>query len=482
MEIIDLKPKRLWTYFDEICKIPHTTFNLEQINHYLVNQFQQLGYKPILDKYGNIYVEKQASEGCENIPIVCLQAHSDMVGAKDEHSSHDFKKDPIQPIIDNGWIKANKTSLGADDGIGVAMILAIFSDKTLKHGPLEALITADEEQGMIGISKFDLSMLKAKYLINIDSENDEEVYIGCLGYAILTSKISFNTQNEQRKDTIDLNISFSGGIGGHSGVNIAEKRINAIKEIFCVLNFIALKYDIRLIDIERSGLAINVIPSQCSANINVLQKDVEGITQIINHELEMLKQEYELEKNINFTINQTTTQKKPMTKDDTMKIISLFSTAPNGVFTFNWQYNISETSSNLGTIETKDNEILASFMFRSCYDQAFARIINQFTLLFETFDGSIEVNSCISGWLPKPNAFANAYVDYYYKNICTKELKQVLSPGAFECAYILSKRLDIVGISIGPLMCDVHSQSERLNIDATVNVFNTLTGFLPTIK
>lgn len=481
MEMIDLKPKVLWAYFDEICRIPHTTFNLEQMNRYIVNQFLQLGYEPILDKHGNIYVKKPAAKGYEKLPTVCIQGHSDMVGAKDEASLHDFIKDPIKPIIDKGWIRANNTSLGADNGIGVAMILAIFSDKTLKHGPIEALITANEEKGFKGILNFDLSKLKAKYLINADNENDEEICIGCPGYVYLSSKIGFKTEPKYRKDTVNLKISLSGGVGGHSGQTIAEKRINAIKEIFYVLSFITLEHDIRLIDIERSGVADNVVPFQCVANINVLKKDVKDITNIVNHEYKMLKEEFDLEKDIKLSVTTSKTKKKTMTEDDTRKIIGLFSVAPNNVVTFNWKYSVAETSSNLGFMETKGNEIWANFMARSPYDQALKRFVNRIVLLFKTLGGTTQINGFTSGWLPKSNPLADAYANYYKKTF-KKEAKQVLIAGTVECAYILSKCHHMLGISIGPLMYDVHSKNERLNIESTVKTFNTLVGFLPTIK
>jgi dipeptidase D len=215
------------------------------------------------------------------------------------------------------------------------MILAIFSDKTLKHGPLEALITSNEEKGFKGILNFDLSKLKAKYLINADNENDEEICIGCPGYIYLSSKIGFKTDARYRDNTTNLKITVSGGIGGHSGQTIAEKRINAIKEVFYILSFIALEHDIRLIDIERSGVADNVVPFKCSANINVYKKDVKAIHDIVNHEFKMLKEEFDLEKDIKLTVKPTQTKKKAMTEDDTRKIIGLFSVAPNNVVTFN---------------------------------------------------------------------------------------------------------------------------------------------------
>lgn len=481
MKMTDLKPKILWAFFDEICRIPHTTFNLDQMNHHLINQFTKLGYEPILDKHGNIYVKKPAYKGYEKTPTVCIQGHSDMVGDKHVDSPHDFLKDPIQPIVENGWVHANNTTLGADNGIGVAMILAIFADKTLKHGPLEALITANEEKGFKGILNFDLSKLKAKYLINADNEDDEQICIGCPGYAYISTKLPFERESKKQSGTTNLRVELSGGLGGHSGQTIHEKRINAIKEIFYMLSFVLLKHDIKLIDVEKSGVADNVVPYSCATNINVLKKDVKSISEIIHNEFRLLKEEYDLEKSIQLKITTSKTAMRPMTDDDTKKIIGLFSIAPNNVVTFNWKYSVTETSSNLGMIETKKNEIIANFMARSPYDQALKRFINRIIVLFKMFGGTSQINGFTSGWLPKSNPLADAYAKYY-KKAFKKDAKQVLIAGTVECAYILSKCPNMLGISIGPLMYDVHSKNERLNIDSTIKVFDTLVGFLPTIK
>jgi dipeptidase D len=301
-----------------------------------MDEFIRLGYKPILDKYGNIYVTKPATKGYEKLPVVCIQGHSDMVGDKDPNSKHDFLKDPIQPVVGkDGWIRANKTTLGADNGIGVAMILAIFADRSLNHGKLEALITADEEKGFVGITKFDLPKLKAKYLINADHEDDEQICIGCPGCLYLSASIGYKKESKKRPDTTNLRIRLHKGVGGHSGQAIHEKRINAIKHIFYILSFISNEHDIRLIDIEPSGVADNVIPYECVCNINVLKKDVKKITDIVHLEFKLLKEEYHLEKEIDLSVEKSKTKKPCMTQEDTSKIIGLFAANPNGIVTFN---------------------------------------------------------------------------------------------------------------------------------------------------
>jgi dipeptidase D len=258
-----------------------------------------------------------------------------MVGTKDPSSKHDFLKDPIQTRVENGWVYANKTTLGADNGIAVAMIMAVFADRSLKHGPLEALITADEETGMEGIQKFDIRKIKAKYLINMDNENDEEICIGCPGNVNIEAELFFKRETRKIPNTTNLKITVTGGVGGHSGQTIAQKRINAIKKIFNTLNFIVDVTDIRLIDIEKAGVARNVIPFECTANINVYKKDVAKVKKIVAHSLRMTHLEYDLEKDMDITCSSSDTKLLPMRKNDSNLVIGVYAGVPNGISTIN---------------------------------------------------------------------------------------------------------------------------------------------------
>jgi dipeptidase D len=213
----------------------------------------------------------------------------------------------------------------------VAMILAIFADKTLKHGPLEALITTDEETSMDGVKKFNVDLIKSKYMINLDSENDSEVCIGCPGSIDIEAILPFQRDNIYRSNSTNLHISLSGGLGGHSGGVIGEKRINAIKEIFDILNFINQKFDIRLVNIDKSGIVKNVIPFECGATINALTSDIDAIKDIVNEEYKQLKVEYDQEKKIKIACEILSSKEMPIIKPDTCKIIGIFCAVPNGV-------------------------------------------------------------------------------------------------------------------------------------------------------
>ncbi|GHU46948.1 hypothetical protein FACS1894218_0350 [Bacilli bacterium] len=225
--------------------------------------------------------------------------------------------------------------MGADDGIGVAMILAIFANNALKHGPLEALLTSDEEAGLEGAMKFDVSQLKAQYLINIDGEDDKEICIGCPGSTELQSRIPYKRDSSVPKETSNLRICLNGLVGGHSGMTIAQKRINAIKEIFMLLSVINQTYDIRLVDIHKSGTGPNVIPSECIIDICVPNKDFLSIKKVIVTEGDALKVEFDLEKQLKLVCRPFKSTKTPLTKADSHKIIGCYAAFPNGVFTYN---------------------------------------------------------------------------------------------------------------------------------------------------
>jgi dipeptidase D len=315
--------------------VPHVSEHTDAITQYLKKEFERLGYTPYVDNANNIFVTKPAHPNCKNLPTVLLQGHSDMVGAKDPSSKHNFLKDPIETVVKDGWVYANKTTLGADNGIAVAMIMAIFADRTLKHGQLEALITGDEEIGMVGIQKFDMNKIKSKYMINLDNEDDVEICIGCPGNIDIESELFFKRISKKAPNTTNLRIEVKDAIGGHSGQTIGQKRINAIKEIFNVLTFIHESFPISLINVDKSGVAKNNIPFECAVEINVNTKDVKQIMQIVKHENDMIRQEYHLEKDIKITCKLSKTKLMPMRFKDSDLIIGTFAGVPNGIQTFN---------------------------------------------------------------------------------------------------------------------------------------------------
>jgi dipeptidase D len=225
--------------------------------------------------------------------------------------------------------------LGADNGIAVAMIMAIFADRSLEHGPIEALITSDEETGMEGVQKFDIKKIKSKYMINLDSENDEEICIGCPGNIDVEAELFFKRNPKPIPNSTNLRISISGGLGGHSGQTIHQKRINAVKHMFYLLTLINDATMIRLVNVEKAGIARNVIPFECAVDINVDKQDVSKVKNIVMQELKAIRAEYHMEKEIVYTCTPSKTKLLPIRREHSDLIIAVHAAVPNGVHTFN---------------------------------------------------------------------------------------------------------------------------------------------------
>ena len=482
MDINSLEPKKLWSYFEEICKIPRVSGNTKPITKYLMDCFTKLGYTPIIDEDGNIYVKKEAYQGYADRPSILLQGHSDMVGAKTENSTHDFSKDPIQPIIKDNFIVANNTSLGADNGIGVAMILTIFADKTLKHGPIEALLTSNEEIGFAGIMKFDVSKIQSKYMINLDWELESTIVIGCAGSHTIEGRIPIVRRTPlfwliRKWRTHNLKISISNGLGGHSGLDIGVKRINAIKQMFYMLDTINLKYKISLIEIEKSGVARNVIPQECTVHINVKKKDVDTIKKIIDDEYRGAKNEFENEKLFKIVCEESNINKQPLFRASSTRIISFFSIMPNGIQTFNEKYQIPETSSNLGQVWCEGIWLNCELMIRSPHEGALAHYVQRIHNLFEITRGRVVREENTPSWLSKTDEFVSVY-EKLFNEMYEQKTKQVLISAGIEASYICYKKPEINAFCIGPNTYDVHTTKERLDITSTQKVFKVLLQFL----
>lgn len=486
-KISSLKPKLLWHYFAEISKIPRESLNTKPISEYLMTEFKKLGYNPIKDHKNNVFVRKEASSGLEGKPSVLLQAHSDMVCVKTPTSKHNFTKDPITLNVEQNFVRAKDTSLGADNGIGVAMILSIFADKTLKHGPLEALITTDEEIGLLGIKEFDVSNIKSKLMINLDWERGDEVIVGCPGFSIHESKIPLERHTRfywffKKFHKKFIKISITGGAGGHSGLDIIEKRINAIKLMVSILSLINVKHKLMLADIPKNDKnKYNVIPSNFSVCIYAKASALNEITQIVENELKIARSEYPDEFGIQCSVEEIKQKNKnklrPIYHNSTKKIIEFITILPNGIYTYNKKYQIAETSSSIGRCWTDKKNIYGTIMIRSPYDETISRYVSRIENLLSLVGGSVFNDTRMHGWLPKDEFFADTYVSFCQKQQ-KREIKKVLAPGGVEPLFICYKRPDISAIAIGPNLWDVHSTNEHLDIDSTQKLFAALIDFL----
>jgi dipeptidase D len=266
----NLKPEAVWNHFEEICKYPRPSRKEDKIAGYIVSVGQRNNLETLRDEFGNVLIRKPATQGKENLTPVVLQGHLDMVAEKNNDVQHDFDKDPITPFVDDDWVKAKGTTLGSDNGIGVAAALAVLESKDIEHGPLEAVFTLDEETGLFGAQALKPGFLKASILLNLDSEEDGTLYIGCAGGQNTIVKIKYE-QKDVPDNTSAIELKVTGLKGGHSGLDINTGRGNAIKLIARLLHELNYKFGIRLVNIH-GGSKHNAIPRECFAVIRTAKK------------------------------------------------------------------------------------------------------------------------------------------------------------------------------------------------------------------
>ena len=375
-------------YFKELAKIPRESGNEQEVSDYLVSFAKERNLEVSQDEALNVIIRKPASQGFEDHPIVAIQGHMDMVCVKEEGSDHDFEKDPISLIEEDGWITADGTTLGADDGIGVAFIMAVLDDDNLKHGPIEAIITTEEETSMGGAGKLDLSQITAKYLINIDSEEEGVLTIGCAGG--LDLEIEFEKEYEKAEGDF-IEVSLKGFAGGHSGMEIDEFRLNANKTLGRLLEGIE---GLQIATIS-GGVKRNAIASAAKAIVAVANKD-EAIKEIEERIAEIKNEYKDVDPKGDIWVKEASFDGEVLTKDLSKNIIDLLFVIPDGLYKKVGDSIV--TSSNLGLIEDREEVIWISSMFRSEIDSQKIYKANISKKIVERFGGKAQITSEYSGW------------------------------------------------------------------------------------
>lgn len=362
-KLSNLEPKAVFKNFEDLSRIPRESKNEKEVSDFLVNFGKKLNLETIQDKALNVIIRKSATKGYENAPIVMLQSHMDMVAEKTQNSNHDFLKDPIELIIKDDLIYANQTTLGADDGIGAAMTMALLESTDIPHPEIEALFTTDEEQGMVGVNALDGNLLKSKYVINLDSEEEGFITVGCAGGAdcIMSLDVKHKPAN---KDFTTYKITVSDLTGGHSGSDIQLQRGNANKLIMRLLNNISCDYDLAFIDggSKRNAIARDsyAVVSFDSSNFKSVKSEIDKLAEAIHQEIVVN------DPNLKVEIIECEKVEKTYTDDVKNKIINLLITAPHGIISMNLSLeNAVETSVNLALIKEIDEKITVVSMMRS---------------------------------------------------------------------------------------------------------------------
>lgn len=471
MEIKNLQPSEVFANFYELSRIPRESGNEKGVSDFLVQFAKDRKLEVIQDEALNVIIRKKASKGYEDRPTVALQGHMDMVCVKEDGSDHDFEKDPIELKIEDGWLTANGTTLGGDDGIGVAFIMGILDDDSLEHGPIEAIITTGEETSMVGANAIDLSQLKAKYLINIDSEEEGVLTIGCAGG--LDLEIEFKKEYEKAQgDFIEINLA--GFEGGHSGMEIDKFRCNAIKNLARLLHNIE---GVQIADIK-GGVKRNAIPTTAYALVSVKDRD-EAITEIEKRIGEILNEYKDSDPKGTITVKKAQYEGEVISQKASKDIIDAIFVLPDGLYK-KYKDNIV-TSSNLGLLENWEDTVMFHSMIRSEVDSAKANRAEIAIEIIKRFGGSYQITNQYSGWQREESSLIGL-ANETWKQIHGDDLIIGTTHGGLECGLFKKEIPHVEMISFGPEIEGAHSPAERCNIQSVANNYKFLVELLKKIK
>jgi dipeptidase D len=467
-QLNSLKPSLVWKYFEEILRIPRPSKKEEKIIAYITDFAEKHNLKYKKDTAGNIVIRKPASRGYESRKSVCLQSHLDMVCEKNISSNHNFETDPIQTTVEGDWVKAIDTTLGADNGIGIAAQLALLIDGSLNHGPIECLFTTDEETGLNGAKGLESGFFESKVLLNLDSEDEGELFIGCAGGMNTLAIMKYNVRRTPESSTA-FRIEITGLQGGHSGTDIHKNRGNSIKILNQFLWESRNHFGARLSVFEGGNLR-NAIPREAYAIIVIPDKYNEVFTDYFHDYTKILKSEYFIdEPNIQFTLAPAALPEKVMKKKVQEKLLNALYACPHGVISWSRVMdNLVETSTNLASIKFEAmNRINIGTSQRSSVNSAKQQIANTVKSTFKLAGAMVEQTEGYPGWNPNPDSEILSITRSSYKSLFKAEPAIKAIHAGLECGLFIEKYPYLDMISFGPTIVDPHSPSERISISTT---------------
>ncbi len=462
-----LKPEKVFFYFEEICSIPHGSGNTDKISDYCVEFAKKHNLEYVKDSFNNVIIKKAATDGYQSHPPVIIQGHLDMVCEKEEDATINMVTEGLDITHNDEYVYANGTTLGGDDGIAVAMALAILDDNSIVHPPLEVVFTTDEETGMDGAVGLDTSSLKAKTLLNIDSECEGVLTVSCAGGAHVQITIPLNSEITEGNC---YKIKVDGLIGGHSGVEIDKGRLNSNKAIAKLLSTFDFDYKIAKIN---GGLKDNAIPrtSEC---VIFTDKDIESYCKKFQN-----CNKISTDPDLTVSVSKSNCKADAFTKADSKKLVEFLSTVENGVIKMSTDIDgLVQTSLNLGILVSDQNSISASFAVRSSKNNEKIELIEALKTHAEAFGGTLKSSSHYPAWEYKQNSRLRDTMVSVYKNMYGKSPVVEAIHAGLECGLFCDKIEDLDAVSFGPDMCDIHTTRERLNIESTKRTFEYLCNVL----
>lgn len=468
MTIRDLQPKLIWEIFDEITAVPRPSKHEEKIIEYLLDFAKRYNLEAERDQIGNVVIRKAATAGYEGVPTVILQSHMDMVCEKNSDTVHDFMTEPIRTKIEDGWVKAEGTTLGADCGIGMAAALAVLVDPTVEHGAIEALFTVDEETGLTGAFNLGEGMLTGKYLINLDSEDEGEIFIGCAGGVDTLGYFDYQTEKLPAGYEY-YRIGVSGLKGGHSGDDI-DKGLGNANKILVHFLYDAERFGIRLGMFDGGNLR-NAIPREAYAVVAVPEHTALIFETSLANYVSAVKALYAAtEPNLKITLAQAAEQ--PVIDEDTQSsLLAAIVGLPNGVLAMSQTMKgLVETSTNTASVKFVDGKIVVTTSQRSSVELAKKNAMHSVEAVLALSGATVEHSDGYPGWTPNPNSSLLSWSIDSYKSLFDAEPKVRAIHAGLECGLFLEKYPHLEMVSFGPTLRGVHSPDERLEI-ATVDKF-----------
>jgi dipeptidase D len=477
-EIKKLEPKDLWNHFYSLTRVPRPSKHEEKIQEFMIGFGEELGLETLRDKVGNIIIRKPATKGMEDRKGIILQAHLDMVPQKNSATKHDFETDPIITVIDGEWVKAKGTTLGSDNGIGVAAIMSILASNDIAHGPIEALLTCDEETGMTGANGLKPGLLHGDILLNLDSEDEGELYIGCAGGIDVTADFKYK-EEEVPPFYVPYRISLTGLKGGHSGLDINLGRGNANKILVQLLLQSAGQYKTRLAHFEGGNLR-NAIPREAFATVVVPEKDKEDFKEFVARFEENAKTMFrEADPGLMITVNTTKMPYHVIDLGIQEQMLKALSELPNGMIEMVKDMpDVVETSTNLAIVKSQDGGIFTACLLRSAVDEKKMALAERMTAILREHGANTEVSGEYPGWKPNIHSpILEAMKEVYRVHFGKVPAVKVIHAG-LECGILGAQYPHWDMISFGPTIRGPHSPDEKVHIGSVALFWEFLTETL----
>lgn len=481
-EILELEPKRVWEHFYNLTLIPRPTGQMEEVTKFVINFGKSLGLDTKQDEAGNVLITKPASKGMESAPVVIIQSHVDMVPQKNSDVAHDFTKDAIKTRIEGNLVKAHSTTLGADNGIGVGAMMAVLEDNALTHGKLECLFTIDEEVGMIGAFGLKPGFLSGSVLLNLDTEEEGDLTVGCAGGADINASFQYKVVAPNAGE-IAYAIDLTGLKGGHSGGEIHEGRANANRLMARFLKDAIAECDVRLATFNGGSLR-NAIPREAFAVVSLLPENEQIFLDLVKEYEALYIAEFDgVETSMSLKAKKVDMHKSLMPSEIQDSLVNAVVGCQNGVINMLTSFEgVVETSSNLASVKTTEGEVIVGFLTRSSSESRKEEICSSIESVFSLAGAKVEVLNPYPGWQPNAKSPTSDMMAKLFQEMFNKPAKVQVVHAGLECGIILDSTPGLDIVSFGPNIRNPHSPDEYVEIDSVERFYKYFVKTLELIK